>query len=220
MIKLIAFDLDGTLCYTMEDIAISVNYALRINGFPERSLDYVRTTVGNSTQYMIRECLPPETPAEVCERVHADYTEHYGVHSSDHTSVYPGVAETLEKLKAAGYTLAVVSNKPHRDSSRLMEKLFPSGTFAFVLGMMKSITRKPAADPLLVAMEYLGFTAEETLYVGDSEVDVRFADAAGVPCVSCRWGYRPLDVLLSAGAKHLIGSMPELIPLVEELNAR
>lgn len=217
MKKLAVFDLDGTLCYTIEDIVISVNHALRQSGFPERSVAFIQSKVGNSVDYLIRHCVPENTDNDKCLRVIADYMDYYNIHSMDNVSVYPGVTEQLQLLKKEGVTLAVISNKPHRDSKAMTEKLFPSGLFSGVLGMMPRFPRKPNAEPLCFMMDYLGFVPEETVYFGDSEVDIAFAANSGVNCISCSWGYRKKEELITAGAKFLSDDIRDAVSIFHTL---
>lgn len=216
MKKLVVFDLDGTLCYTIEDIALSVNYALTRNGFPAHSEDFIKSTVGHSVHYMIEHCLPDGVSQEVQQTVLTDYMDYYAVHSADHVRVYDGICDVLKKLKEKGCTLAVVSNKPHRDSKKMVEKLFPKGIFDGVLGMMSRFTRKPCAEPLKFMLDYLDFEEKDCVYIGDSEVDIQFAHNTNVDCISCCWGYRTVQQLKEYEANHIISNPAQILGFVEK----
>lgn len=214
MNKLVVFDLDGTLCCTIDDIAISVNYALVHNGFAPRSQEHIMASVGNSVGNTIRTALPENAPEDAYEKVLNDFTAHYAVHLCDHVTVYPGAEETIRKLHERGYTLAVVSNKPNKACRDMIRKLFPDEPFSFVLGMLPTLVRKPDAMPLNFVFEYLDGDKNESYYVGDSEVDILFARNAGVRCVSCAWGYRTVEQLREAGATDIafhFSEVPDII---------
>lgn len=213
MNKLVVFDLDGTLCYTIEDIAISVNYALETNGYSVLSQEKIMSLVGNSVAYMIRNAMPQDETPEAIQKVFDTYTAHYAVHLCDHVRLYPKAKEALFKLKDMGFVLACVSNKPNTPCNDMIKKLFPEGLFSFVLGQMPSLVRKPDAQPLNFVFDYLDGDKNSSYYVGDSEVDVLFAHNAGIPCISCAWGYRSEDELKKAGAQKIIHSFEEL-PLI------
>ena len=120
----------------------------------------------------------------------------------------------MSRLKKAGVRLAVVSNKPHKDTTRVIETLFPRDTFCMVLGMMEKYRKKPDPEPLEFVLNYLGVEKKDAIYVGDSDVDVEFARNTGLDCVSCTWGYRSRKQLLEAGATCLIDDFEELLQIV------
>ncbi len=207
--KAVVFDLDGTLLYTLEDLYRATNHALKANGLPERSIDEVRRFVGNGYRQLARLASPEGTPEEVQEQVLRDFNTYYMVHSQDNTAPYPGIPELLEHLHAAGLKLAVVSNKGDAAVQDLMEHYFP-GTFEAIAGEREGVRRKPAPDTVLVAMEHMGTTAAETVFVGDSEVDVLTAQNVGCDCIAVTWGYRDVATLHKAGATILADTTDEV----------
>ena len=114
----VIFDLDGTLLYTLEDLTKATNYALRRMNMPERTLDDVRRFVGNGVARLIELAVPEGTAPEVFEQTLAIFREYYDIHCNDNTKAYDGVIDLLRELKADGYALAIVSNKP--DSACLL----------------------------------------------------------------------------------------------------
>ena len=214
MYRFCAFDLDGTLVYTIEDIAFALNWALEKHGFPALSEREVQAIVGYSTGYMCREALPEDAREAHWKAVHADCTAYYNAHCCDRSYPYHGVLRTLHRLKDAGVRMAVVSNKPHRETTKVVQTLFPRDTFSMVLGMMEKFEKKPAPEPLEFVLNYLGVEKEDAVYVGDSDVDVAFARNTGIDCISCTWGYRSRNCLIESGASRLIDDFEELLGLL------
>lgn len=214
MYKLCAFDLDGTLVDTIGDLAASLNYALEKNGLPVHTVQEVSRLVGHSVSYMCCMAVPEEVREARWQQVYADCDAHYALHCCDHSRPYEGILRTVSRLKAAGVTLAVVTNKPHKHAMHVVNELFPRDTFSVILGMMKKFEKKPAAEPLNFVLDYLGVAPQDAVYVGDSEVDVEFARNAGLPCVSVTWGLRPRSELIATGATCLIDDPEELLEIV------
>ena len=209
--KTAVFDLDGTLLDTLEDLMLSTNAALAAHGMPEHSLEDVRRFVGNGVALLIKRAVPAGTPADVEAAVLEDFKRHYGAHCEDHTGPYPGIPQMLERLRAAGVALAVVSNKADFAVQELVERQFP-GTFDAVLGENEAagISKKPAPAMVEAALALMGRSRDGMVYVGDSEVDVQTAANAGCPCLSCTWGFRTRDELTAAGATTFVDTPEEL----------
>ena len=202
-------DLDGTILDTLDDLANSVNHALAAFGLPEHTREHTRASVGNGIRRLIARSVPEGTPIEVEEQVFLEFRSHYAAHANVLTVPYPGIPELLEHLRAAGVRLAVVSNKGDAIVQDLVAQHFP-GMFDVVAGEREGVPRKPAPDSTLVAIAGLGADPASTVYVGDSEVDIATAKAAGLPCVSCTWGFRSREALVAAGATTFVDSMEEL----------
>ena len=213
MVKLCVFDLDGTLVNTLHDLTNSLNYALAACDFPALSESRVAAIVGHSVNYMCEHAVPPEAKDQA-GKVLELYMAHYKEHNLDRSHPYDGMIEAVEAIKAAGVTVAIASNKPHADTVKVVQTLYPKDTFSLVLGRMDKFAIKPAPDVLRFIMEYFGVTPEECVYVGDSDVDVRFAHNAGMRCVSVDWGFRSVEEILAAGATCITGDpkqVPELV---------
>ncbi|MEN6635109.1 MAG: HAD-IIIA family hydrolase, partial [Clostridiaceae bacterium] len=183
MVKLCVFDLDGTLVNTLHDLTNSLNYALAACGFPALSESRVAAIVGHSVNSMCEHAVPPEAKDQA-GKVLELYTAHYKEHNLDRSHPYDGMIEAVEAIKAAGVTVAIASNKPHADTVKVIETLYPKDLFSMVLGRMDKFAIKPAPDALRFIMNFFGVTPEESVYVGDSDVDVLFAHNAGMRCVS------------------------------------
>lgn len=216
-VKAIIFDLDGTLTYTLQDLCDSVNYALRQMGWPERSLEEVRSFVGNGVRRLV-ECSVPcrfvSCDPVATDRCFAIFQKHYLEHCQDNTRLYEGVAEMLQAVRQRGYKTAVVSNKLQAGVDELRERFFDDW-IDVAIGQRDGVPLKPAPDMVELALKALGTTREEAVYVGDSEVDVATARNSGLPCVSVLWGFRDRDVLLEAGARVFINHPSELLEILK-----
>ncbi|MBQ3706357.1 MAG: HAD-IA family hydrolase [Clostridia bacterium] len=215
-IKAVLFDLDGTLLDTLDDLTDAVNATMRVFGYPEHTKAAVRSYVGNGVTRLMELVLPGGAEDENFEEATAVYRRIYAAHSEEKTRPYDGIAECVGTLARCGIKTAVVSNKPDETTVRLTKKWFPEIHAAAGENEAAGIRRKPAPDMVLRAMAALGVTPEETVYVGDSEVDLLTAKNAGLPCISVLWGFRDREELAAAGASVLIGTPQELTELVTE----
>ena len=207
--KAAIFDMDGTILDTLADICGSVNASLRREGFPERTMEEVRSFVGNGAKKLVERAVPAGTDAETTRRVLDFYRPYYEAHAQIRTAPYPGVPEAMETLRAAGVKLAVVSNKPHAATAKLAARYYP-GVFDAVLGARDGTAVKPAPDLLNEAMEALGVRPEETVYIGDSDVDVVTAENAGTDGIAVAWGFREETFLRERGAARIVRDAAEL----------
>ena len=215
--KLVAFDLDGTICNTLKDIASSLNRALAKLGYPTFTDEGVSGIIGKSIVYMCKHAVPADNP-DAWVDVRDGFLEDYAEHLCDTTVPYPEMTEMLHALKARGITLAVVTNKPDPHAKKMIRTLFPEeGLFAVVQGQCADYPVKPDPTMLDVVRESLGFSREETLYLGDMDVDLQFAKNAGLSCVGCGWGYRGEAFLKEAGAEHVISHPLELLEIIDTL---
>ena len=207
----ILFDLDGTLLNTLEDLLDATNVALAHFCCPARTLAELRTFVGNGARNQIRLSLPGKADDPELDEVLAFYKEYYSGHCQNKTAPYPGVLNALAELSE--YPMAIVSNKPDAAVKTLCAQYFPG---IYALGEAADCPRKPAPDMVYKAMKEIG--VETCIYVGDSEVDIRTARNASVPCVSVLWGFRDRDVLEGEGGQHFCQTAGELVALIRELS--
>ncbi len=212
MKKAVIFDLDGTLLNTLGDLASSVNFALRECGYPERTVDEVRSFIGNGVIMLMRRSVPKGTNEADEKACFEKFRAYYLEHMEDTTAPYDGVNELIEKLSARGIKTAVVSNKLDAGVKGLCEKYFPGLTCAF--GVNNESERKPAPANVFKALSKLKVEKSEALYVGDSEVDVQTAQNAGLEMVGVTWGYRSRETLVSSGANHIVEKPEKLLDLV------
>lgn len=213
MYKLCVFDLDGTLVDTIGDLTASLNAALTECGFPRLEARDVSAIVGYSAVYMCQKAVPPES-MDAWEGVYRAFQAHYAVHLCDRSRPYAGVMPMLQRLRQAGVTLAVATNKPHAHAVKLLAQLFPRDTFSIILGRMEKFEIKPAPDALRFVMDHCNAAEADTVYVGDSEVDIAFAKNAGVPCISVSWGLRTRSALIESGAAQIADDPLEVAEMV------
>ena len=205
------FDLDGTLLNTLDDLAASVNYALRTHGMPERTLDEVRSFVGNGVRLLMERAIPDGTDNPRFEETFATFRQYYMDHSLDKTRPYEGIPEMIHALKQRGCRLAVVSNKFYAATQELIRHFFPEITVAIGEHEAEGIRKKPAPDTVFEALRQLEVGKEKAVYVGDSDVDLQTACNSGLPCISVLWGFRDHDFLLAHGATTFISRPEELL---------
>lgn len=204
----ILFDLDGTLLDTLDDLTDAVNRTLSRCGLPQRDRREVRSFLGNGARYLM-EHAAPGVAGERFEQLLRDYKADYDANCRVKTAPYPGIDALLRALRAAGCRTGIISNKPDSAVQPLYEAFF-ADTMDTAVGEREGIRRKPAPDTVLAAMERLGAAAEQTLYVGDSEVDIRTAQNAGVDCASVTWGFRDPEELKRSGAQMLFDTAEAL----------
>lgn len=209
----VLFDLDGTLLNTLEDIRDSVNHTLAAHGFPERTMEEVRMSVGNGAAYLMERSLPEGRGTPDFEGILREYEDYYLAHNMIKTAPYEGVHALLRALAAREYKLAVVSNKGDRNAKELVSRLF-GDVVSVVVGESREIRRKPAPDTVNAALRELASRPWESVYVGDSEVDLKTAKNAGIDCISVAWGFRSRTFLEELGAKTVVDSPAEIIRLV------
>lgn len=208
-IDTIIFDLDGTLLNSLEDLRVSVNYALFGFKYPKQTLDMVRRNVGNGIEKLMERSLPDgkdNVNYEVCLEI---FKEHYKTHMSVNTKPYPHIIETLAALKSRGYKLAVVSNKFDAAVKPLCQKYFKS-LIDVAIGQSKDTKKKPAPDTVYIALDELESSAETSIYVGDSEVDIQTAKNSGMDCISVSWGFKTKEFLEQNGASVIIDTPLEI----------
>lgn len=208
----ILFDLDGTLLSTLEDLTDAVNHSMRFHGCPERTMEEVRTFVGNGAPLLIERSLPGKDTDPTVEEALATYQAYYSLHAMDKTRPYDGILEALAELRKE-FPIAVVSNKPDISTKPLCKAYF--GEDIFALGQSANCPKKPAPDMVFQAMAAIG--VDTCIYVGDSEVDVRTAKNAGVPCLSVLWGFRDKDYLIENGATNFCDDPKKLPAALKEL---
>ena len=207
--RTVIFDLDGTLLNTLDDLANAVNYAMRACGWPERTVDEVCSFIGGGMANLVRRAMPDGLDDAAHAHALEVFKAWYAQHQSDLTAPYAGIEALLERLKAAGVQMAVLSNKSDANVKELCQLHF-SRWIELAMGEVPGVRRKPAPDALLSVMEKTASQPGEVLYVGDSDVDVITAANAHVDCAAVTWGFRSEEVLRAAGAEHLFDTAEAL----------
>ena len=183
------FDLDGTLLSTLDDLAASVNHALRELNLKTHSTDDIRRFLGNGARKLIERAVEGGAQNPLVYEVEQKFRAHYLVHSLDTTQPYPGVIQMLDELRRRNKKIAVVSNKFYAATQQLCRHFFAQQV-EVAIGERADIRKKPAPDTVLEALSQLHADKSSAVYVGDSEVDIETARNAGLPCISVLWGFR------------------------------
>ena len=210
MYDTIIFDLDGTLLDTLEDLMDSVNYIMDKYGFPRRTLEEIRTFVGNGLKNLLTKCVPTDVSETDFEEALSEFKEYYGKNCQIKTRPYDGVMECIEALKKKGYKMAIVSNKAD-PAVKELNKIYFKGMIDVAIGERPGVARKPAPDGMFAIMDSFGVKPQDCLYIGDSEVDAVTGANAGVQTVCVTWGFRSEEELRNAGAENLINKAEELL---------
>ena len=213
MITTIVWDMDGTVLNTLIDLRDSVNYVLRKYNMPEHTIEEYRRYFGSGIRYALECAVVDGTPSETINEMLPIFKEHYDVHCLDNTCPYDGILDAMKKLKEKGYKMAIVSNKIDSAVKELNEKFFKEYVDV-AIGETPGTKRKPAPDMVEQALNKLGSTKEEAIYIGDSEVDLQTAINSSLPCISVLWGFRDRDYLIEQGATTFAETPEELVQLL------
>ena len=214
--KACIFDLDGTLTNTLESMTYSVNLTLKEMGLSQITKDQCRMFVGNGARVLIEESLKVsgDPKASRIEEGMKIYGRIFDQNCTYHVTPYEGIPERLKALKDRGIHLAVLSNKPDRQTVKVVKEIFGDNIFDYAQGQKDGIRRKPAPDGVWYLMEQMQVSKEECLYIGDSEVDAATGKNAGLKTIGVLWGFRDRKTLETAGADHLIERPEELLQFV------
>ena len=213
----IVFDCDGTLLDTLTDLRNAVNYVLRTHDLPERSIPEVKAALGNGVAHLMRQSLPDSISEAQFNTYLDEFKAYYGEHLQDYTAPYPGMLDVLDTLRAKGYKLAIVSNKIQEGITPLNKEYF-GDRLPVAIGERPGLQRKPAPDMVLQALKELNSTPEESIYVGDSEVDVATAENSGLLCIGVTWGFREESLHQELGVTHIARKAEDILSIVENLN--
>ena len=214
--KACIFDLDGTLTNTLESMTYSVNRTLDEMGLSRITKDQCRMFVGNGARVLIEKSLKVsgDPKALRIEEGMKVYGRIFDQNCTYHVTPYEGIPGMLKALKEKGMHLAVLSNKPDRQTVKVVKEIFGDGLFDYVQGQKEGIRRKPEPDGVWYLMEQMQVSKEECLYIGDSEVDAATGKNAGLKTIGVLWGFRDRTTLETAGADHLITKPEELLQFV------
>lgn len=214
--KACIFDLDGTLTNTLESMTYSVNLTLEEMGLSKITKDQCRLFVGNGARVLIEKSLKAagDTDASRIEEGMEIYGRIFDRNCTYHVTPYEGIPEMLKALKDKGIQLAVLSNKPDRQTVKVVKAIFGEELFDYAQGQKEGIRRKPEPDGVWYLMEQMHVSKEECLYIGDSEVDAATGKNAGLKTIGVLWGFRDRKTLETAEVDDLIDRPDELLQFV------
>lgn len=218
MNKACVFDLDGTLTDTLESLTLSVNLTLEEMGLSTITDQQCRIFVGNGARVLLQKALQVsgDAQADRIEEAMLKYGRIFDQHCTYHVVPYEGIREMLAELKEEGYRLAVLSNKPHRQTVSVVEAIFGKEVFELIQGQRDGIPRKPDPTAVLDMLKQLDSSPEYAVYIGDSEVDIATGLAAGMQTIGVTWGFRDQEILKEAGAKKTADDPREIVEMIKE----
>lgn len=214
--KACIFDLDGTLGDTLDSLVYSVDKTLKEMHLPAITQDQCRSFVGNGARYLMERALEAagdEGHSRIEEGMEV-YGRIFDENCTYHLQPYEGIMQLLGSLKDRGIRLAVLSNKPHRQTVKVVHAMCGEGVFDYIQGQKEGIPRKPDPAGVHYALEKLGVSKEECLYIGDSEVDIATGKNAGTKTIGVSWGFRGKEELKAAGAEYIIDKAEELLQFI------
>ena len=214
MYQHVIFDLDGTLLNTIEDLADASNWVCRNHGWPTHSVEEYKYFVGNGmTQLVLRFSAPEWHSPEGLAIILREFMTYYDAHKADKTAAYAGMPEAVARMKEAGVSLAVLSNKADQMAGPVVEHYYP-GLFPLVQGALDGVPTKPDPTLLHKLMGRMGATKADTLFVGDSNVDIKTAKNGGLTSCGVLWGFRTRAELEEEGASIIVETPQELVQVV------
>jgi len=214
MIKLLIFDLDGTLVDTSRDIADAINYAIAPAGIKPLSLEETKAKVGSGITSLLETLISSGEGNPIREEVVNRFLEHYSNHLLDNTEAYPQVRDTLSKLR--DYKKAVISNKREVFSKRVLDGIGLLEFFDIILGSDSVTEKKPSPVPVFEVLKRLGVSKDEAVIIGDSNFDIEAGRAAGIKVIAVTYGYRSREVLKDAD--FMIDNFGELLNVLPRIN--
>lgn len=214
MYHTVIFDLDGTLLNTLGDLADAANYVCRQNGWPEHTEEAIRGMVGHGIPNLVKQFSPDgaQSSLMLMNTLH-QFNRRYGAHNMDRTVPYEGIPALLERLKAAGVRMAVCSNKADEFSRDIVAHYFP-GVFDVARGNLPGTPVKPDPGVAREILERMGVPGTDALMVGDSDVDIRTGQNAGLRTCGVTWGFRSRESLERAGADQIVETAEALGQLI------
>ena len=215
MKKLAIFDLDGTLLNTIEDLGYAANHALQAHGYPTHSIASYPFFVGNGVRRLIERVLPEDARTEATiDRLLVTFKEYYNDHNTDYTKPYEGIPELLSLLSSRGVAIAVASKKYQAATEKLISHFFPTLSFIAVEGQKEGVPVKPDPSIVFEILAKAKTPKADTIYIGDSGVDMETARRACVDSVGVTWGFRPEKELVENHADTIVNSPGDIAKLI------
>ena len=222
MIKACIFDLDGTLTDTLDSLVYSVNETLKEMNLSTITSEQCQAFVGNGAKRLLEDSLDAagdmgHTRIEEAMRI---YKRIFDVNCTYQVKPYDGIMELLKELKTGNIKIAVLSNKPHGQTVKVVKEVIGNTVIDWAQGQQEQVARKPDPEAVYAILDRFGVTKEECLYIGDSEVDAQFSINAGVPCIIVTWGFRDREELLSVKPDAIVDTVDELYEEIHRMGGR
>jgi len=215
--KAVVFDLDGTLIDTLEDLGNAMNRILMERGLPTHNMDAYRHFIGDGVAMLVTRALPEEKRNDDSISVYSEaFRQEYSKNWNVMTKPYDSVPEMLDALKLGGLKMSILSNKPHDFTELCVSELLPNWNFDVVIGQRDSVPLKPDPTSALEIAEFLNIPPVDFLYLGDTDIDMKTAIAAGMFPAGVLWGFRSAEELQEGGARALIQSPMEIMNLIND----
>lgn len=212
--KIAMFDMDGTVLNTFEDIVNATNYVLEKFGLPKRSREEMKFNVGYGAYRQIEGSVPSGTPKELIDKIYEFYLPYYNEHSLIETKPYDGIVKVMEEIRKSGLKVAIISNKPNPTVQLLKDKFF-SKACDISIGAMDGLNIKPSSDMINKILAEYNLDAKDSVYIGDTEVDIATAVNSNMDMIVVTWGFRDVDFLKSNGGKNFVNSPEEILKVLE-----
>lgn len=218
MKKLAIFDLDGTLLNTIKDLGEAVNYALDRNGFHTHSVASYPYFVGNGVKRLIERALPEDArkKSSVVNTMLKDFKQYYNEHNTDRTKPYDGIPELLQELLDSGVQLAVASNKYQQATLKIINHFFPDIPWVAIQGQQEGVPVKPDPSIIFMILSQAKIAKQDTIYIGDSGIDMETARRACIDSIGVTWGFRPVKELKEYHANAIINRPQDIIPIIRD----
>ncbi len=218
MIKAVIFDLDGTLINTIADIAKAINISLQIYGYETYDISSFNKFIGDGILKLCERVLPVDArTTENIIKIKEEFFKQYEKCCTEKTIPYVGIDRLIETLKDNGYYQAVASNKPDFFTKKIVSHFFKDEYFSVVLGQTEIREKKPSPQIIFDIAKELKVELDEIVFVGDSDVDIKTAQNAGVVSIGCEWGFRGANELKTAGANYLVSEPIEIYNIIKTL---
>ncbi|WP_218597850.1 HAD family hydrolase [Polaribacter sp. NJDZ03] len=213
--KAVIFDLDGTLVNSIKDIADAMNIVLKKREYPTYNYETYKTFVGSGVKSLVIKALPDAKPkTEEVEECLIDMMQVYSEVCTNKTKPYEGILELLEALKTKNIKVSVLSNKEDTLTKKISAFLLPD-YLSPVLGLKVEVDKKPNPKVALEICEEIQVKPEETIFVGDTDVDILVAKNANMLPVGVSWGFRDKKGLIEGGATHILEHPLDLLKIIE-----
>ena len=210
--KLAIFDLDGTLLDTIGDLAEACNYMLSLRNLGSHTREEYAKMVGNGILNLVKRALPEDKRTdEYVAAARLDFLDFYTANIDRYTRPYDGIRQVLHTLQEEGWSLAVASNKFDEGTQKLVHTIFPEIAFKAIYGNKEGLPLKPDAALVQLIMEECNATAESTVMIGDSGVDIQTAKNSGIRSIGCTWGFRPRTELEEYHADFIVDTPSEIL---------